>query len=451
MATNLIGRRAALGGGALLAAGPLVRARDARAQQNAGPVRIGVLTDETGPYADSGGKGSVLAAQMAVADFGSTVLGRPIEIVHGDTQNKPDIAASLARQWYDSGVDAIVDLPVTSVASAVQQVAKEKNRTVMITAGAATEFTSKTCSPVSTHWADDTHALSVGAATHIVKSGGKTWYFITVDYAFGAALERDATEVITANGGRVLGTVEYPIGNADYSSMLLQAQASEAQVIGLASVGADLVNLVKQAGEFGVQTSGRQTLVGFLIYITEVHALGLQVAQGFTFASGFYWDQNDVSRAWSKHFLATQKAMPTRVQAGVYTASLHFLKGMQKAGTADCGRGEQGHAGAAGGLPRPPCLDPSRRASAVRSQRLPGEIPAGELGAVGLLRGHRDNSGRSGLPAYEPGLHELRRVFGAELGNRGRIPRRAALDSFRISHKAVTPFTAPADGSAILP
>ena len=207
MATNLIGRRAALGGGALLAAGPLVRARDARAQQNAGPVRIGVLTDETGPYADSGGKGSVLAAQMAVADFGSTVLGRPIEIVHGDTQNKPDIAASLARQWYDSGVDAIVDLPVTSVASAVQQVAKEKNRTVMITAGAATEFTSKTCSPVSTHWADDTHALSVGAATHIVKSGGKTWYFITVDYAFGAALERDATEVITANGGRVLGTV----------------------------------------------------------------------------------------------------------------------------------------------------------------------------------------------------------------------------------------------------
>lgn len=335
MATNLIGRRAALGGGALLAAGPLVRARDARAQQNAGPVRIGVLTDETGPYADSGGKGSVLAAQMAVADFGSTVLGRPIEIVHGDTQNKPDIAASLARQWYDSGVDAIVDLPVTSVASAVQQVAKEKNRTVMITAGAATEFTSKTCSPVSTHWADDTHALSVGAATHIVKSGGKTWYFITVDYAFGAALERDATEVITANGGRVLGTVKYPIGNADYSSMLLQAQASEAQVIGLASVGADLVNLVKQAGEFGVQTSGRQTLVGFLIYITEVHALGLQVAQGFTFASGFYWDQNDVSRTWSKHFLATQKAMPTRVQAGVYTASLHFLKGMQKAATAD--------------------------------------------------------------------------------------------------------------------
>jgi branched-chain amino acid transport system substrate-binding protein len=333
MAMNLIGRRAAMAGGALLAAGPPLGTRLARAQQGASPVRIGVLTDETGPYADSGGKGSVLAAQMAVADFGATVLGRPVEIVHGDTQNKPDIAASLARQWYDSGVDAIVDLPVTSVASAVQQVAKEKNRTVMIAAGAATEFTSKTCSPVSTHWADDTHALSAGAAAQIVRSGGKTWYFITVDYAFGVALERDASEVITANGGRVVGSTRYPIGNADYSSMLLQAQASNAQVIGLASVGNDLVNLVKQAGEFGV--SGRQTLVGFLLYITEVHALGLDVAQGFTFASGFYWDQNDVSHAWSKRFVSTQKAMPTRVQAAVYTASLHFLKGVQKAGTRD--------------------------------------------------------------------------------------------------------------------
>jgi branched-chain amino acid transport system substrate-binding protein len=333
MAANLIGRRAALGGGALLAVGPLLGTRRARAQQGAGPMRIGVLTDETGPYADSGGKGSVLAAQMAVADFGSTVLGRAIEIVHGYTQKKPDIAASLARQWYDSGVDAIVDLPVTSVASAVQQVAKEKRRTVMITAGAATEFTSKTCSPVSTHWADDTHALSAGAAAQIVKAGGKTWYFITVDYAFGTALERDAVQVITAKGGQVLGSIRYPIGNADYSSMLLQAHDSNSQVIGLASVGNDLVNLVKQAGEFGV--SGRQTLVGFLIYITEVHALGLDAAQGFTFASGFYWDQNDVSRAWSKRFSWTQKAVPTRVQAAVYTASLHFLKGVQKAGTRD--------------------------------------------------------------------------------------------------------------------
>jgi len=336
MVTYLIGRRAAIGGGALLAASPLLGARRARAQQGgaAGPIRIGVLTDETGPYADSGGKGSVLAAQMAAADFGPSVLGQPIEILHADTRNKPDIAASIARQWYDSGVDAVVDLPVTSVAAAVQQVAKEKSRTVMITAGAASEFTSKTCSPVSTHWADDTHALA-GTATQVVKSGGKSWFFITVDYAFGTALERDATEVITTNGGKVLGSVRYPIGNSDFSSMVLQAQSSGAQVIGLASVGNDLVNLVKQAGEFGIQKGGSQTLAGFLIYITEVHALGLDVAQGFTFASGFYWDQSEASRAWAKCFATTQNVMPTRVQAAVYTASLHFLKAMQQAGTRD--------------------------------------------------------------------------------------------------------------------
>lgn len=337
MTIHLIGRRAAIGGGALLAASPLLGGRPARAQQGgaSGPIRIGVLTDETGPYADSGGKGSILAAQMAAAEFGPSVLGQPIEILHADSRNKPDIAAGIARQWYDSGVDAIVDLPVTSVAAAVQQVAKEKNRTVMITSGAASEFTAKTCSPVSTHWADDTHALAAGTAAQIVKSGGKTWFFITVDYAFGAALERDATDVIAANGGRVLGSVRYPIGNSDFSSMVLQAQSSGAQVIGLASVGNDLVNLVKQAGEFGIQKGGGQTLAGFLIYITEVHALGLQVAQGFTFASGFYWDQSEAARAWAKRFAATQKAMPTRVQAAVYTASLHFLRGMQQAGTRD--------------------------------------------------------------------------------------------------------------------
>ena len=337
MAIASIGRRAAIGGGALLVAGPFPGAtRLARAQQQgAGPIRIGVLTDETGPYVDSGGKGSVLAAQMAAADFGASVLGQPIEILHADTRNKPEIAARIARQWYDSGVDAVVDLPVTSVAAAVQQVAREKNKTVMITAAAASEFTAKTCSPVSTHWADDTHALAAGTAAQIVKSGGKSWFFITVDFAFGTALEHDATEVITANGGRVLGSVRYPIGNTDYSSMVLQAQASRAQVIGLASVGNDLDNLVKQAGEFGIQKGGGQTLAGFLIYITDVHALGLDVAGGFTFASGFYWDQSDASRAWAKRFFTAQKAMPTRVQAAVYTASLHFLKGMQQAGTRD--------------------------------------------------------------------------------------------------------------------
>jgi branched-chain amino acid transport system substrate-binding protein len=329
MIPRALGRRAAIAGAGLAAASPLLRAKPARAEQ--APLRIGVLTDESGPYADSGGKGSVLAAQMAAAEF-----GQPVEIVHGDTQNKPDIAAALARQWYDSGVDAIVDLPVTPVAAAVQQIAREKNRTVMITAAAASEFTSQSCSPFSTHWADDTHALAAGAATQLVKSGAKTWFFITVDFAFGVALERDASEVINANGGRVVGTARYPLGNADYSSLLLQAQLSDAQAIGLASVGNDLVNLVKQAGEFGIQ-GGRQQLVGFLIYITEVHALGLEIAQGFTFVSGFYWDQNEAARAWSQRFFSTQKAMPTRVQAGVYAACSHFLKAAKQAGSRDAG------------------------------------------------------------------------------------------------------------------
>ena len=328
------GRRLFIGGGAALAATQALSVRPARAQA-ARPIRIGVLTDETGPYADSGGAGSVLAAQMAAADFGPSVIGRPIEILHANSQNKPDVAASVARQWYDSGVDLIVDLPVTPIAAAVQQVAREKGRSVIITAAAASEFTTQNCAPVSTHWADDTHALSAGAAGEVVRTGGKTWYFITVDFSFGASLERDATAVITANGGRVLGTTRYPIGNADYASMLLQAQASNANVIGLASVGADLVNLVKQAGEFGLQHSGTQALVGFLIYITEVHALGLEIAQGFTFVSGFYWDQNDAARAWSKRFFAARKAMPTRVQAGAYASIQHFLKAMSQAGTDD--------------------------------------------------------------------------------------------------------------------
>lgn len=326
MPTNLIGRRAVLGAAAALA--PVLAAPRARAADTK-PLRIGILTDETGPYTDSGGRGSVLAARMAIADEGA----QGVEILHADTQNKPDVAASVARQWYDSGVDMVTDLPVTSIASAVQQVAKEKQRTVIITAAASTFLTARDCNPYSSHWADDTHALSVGPTSQVLRAGGRKWYFITVDYVFGTAMEKAASAVITAGGGQVLGAARYPLGTQDYSSMLVQAQSSGADVVGLASVGNDLVNLVKQAGEFGI--SAHQRLVGFLIYITEVHALGLKAAQGFTFASSFYWDQNDTARAFSQRFLKEHGGMPTRNHAAIYAACRHFIRAAATAGTRD--------------------------------------------------------------------------------------------------------------------
>jgi len=328
MNATRLGRRAVLGGTAVLAGGVRARAQDTR-------VRIGVLTDEGGPYASSGGAGSVVAARMAVQDFGGTVLGREIEVIRADTQNKPDVAGSIAREWYDSGVDAITDLPVTPVAAAVQQVAREKSRTVLITAAAVTEFTSKTCALVSSHWADDTHAMAAGTSKVLTEGGGKTWYFITVDFSFGAALQAEATKVIEAAGGKVLGGTKFPIGNTDFSSQLIQAKTSGAQVIGLASVGGDQVNLLKQAAEFGMQTGGPQTLAGFLVYLTDIHALGLDVAQGLRFPTSFYWDQNEASRAFGRRFMADRKAMPTQNQANVYAATLHFLRGMAQAGTRD--------------------------------------------------------------------------------------------------------------------
>jgi branched-chain amino acid transport system substrate-binding protein len=329
MQSPKLGRRAALAGA--LAAAPLL---GARAQADA--VKIGVLTDESGPYADSGGPGSVVAAQMAVADFGPSVLGKPIAIVHGDTLNKPDVAGALARKWYDAeGVDAITDLPVTPVALAVQQAAKEKQRTVMITASAISEFTSKFCSPYSSHWADDTHALTTGTAKQVVAQGGKSWFFITVDFTFGKGLEAAAKAVIEANGGKVLGSAYFPIGNADFSSQLLEAQSSGADVVGLAAVGDDQVNAIKQAHEFGLTKGGKQKLAGFLVYLTDIHALGLETAQGLVLSTGFYWDQTEESRAFGKRFFEARKAMPTKNQAAVYASTLHFLKAMAQAGTRD--------------------------------------------------------------------------------------------------------------------
>ena len=319
---------AALGAGTGLGLG---RAR----AQAAAPIRIGVLTDESGPYASSGGAGSIAAARLAAAEFGPTVHGLPIEIIHADTQNKPDVAGAIARQWYDDGVDAITDLPVTPVALAVQQIAREKARTVMITAAAVTEFTSKFCGPTSTHWADDTHAMAAGIGRVITEGGGRTWFFVTVDFSFGAALQAEATKVIEASGGRVIGSTKFPLGNTDFASQILAAQSSGATVIGLASVGGDQVNLVKQLAEFGLQGKTGQTLAGFLVYITDIHALGLDVAQGLRFPSSFYWDQSAGSRSFAQRFFAERRAMPTQNQASIYAATLHFLRAVAKAGTRD--------------------------------------------------------------------------------------------------------------------
>lgn len=324
----LIGRRSLMAGAAMA---PLA----ARAQESA-PLRIGVLTDENGPYSDAGGAGSIVAAQMAVQDFGPSVLGRPIEIVHADTQNKPDVAATIAGDWYkNKGVDLIIDLPVTAIAAAVQQVARTAGKSVIITAAATSDFTAKTCAPTSIHFADDTNAMTVGLTRAVLQEGGKTWFFITVDHAFGRALQEAATKVIEANGGRVVGAVRHPIGQTDYASLLLQAQSSGAQVVGLASVGGDLINVIKQAHEFGLTDKGGTQMATFLTYITDIQSLGLPVAQGLMFTSSFYWDQNDAARAFAKRFFAARNAMPTRQQAQDYAAVTHYLRAVAKSGSVD--------------------------------------------------------------------------------------------------------------------
>ena len=324
-----LNRRTVLAG-TILAGTAALAATRARA---ADPVRIGVLGDLSGPYADSSGPGAVLAVQMAAKDFGPTVLGAPIEVMGGDTQNKPDAASTLARQWYDSGVDAITDLPVTPVAVAVLQVAREKQRTVMINAAAISEFTSKLCAPTSTHWADDTHALTAGTTQEVMRGGGKSWFFITVDFTFGTSIETLATSIIKAGGGTVVGAARYPLGTTDFSSQLLQAQSSGAQVVGLASVGAEQVNLIKQAAEFGLPQ--KQRFASFLVYLTDIKALGLRAAQNLNITSSFYWDQNDAARTWSQRFFAERRAMPTREQASLYVCTTHYLKAMAQAGTRD--------------------------------------------------------------------------------------------------------------------
>ncbi|HEV3394833.1 MAG TPA: ABC transporter substrate-binding protein, partial [Xanthobacteraceae bacterium] len=281
-------------------------------------VKIGVLSDMSSLYADLAGQGSVVAARMAVEDFGAAQKGLKVEIVGADHQNKPDVGSNIVRQWIDvDKVDVIVDVPTSSVALAVNDVVREKNKVFLVSGAATSDLTGPKCSPNTVHWTYDTWALANGTGKAIVKTGGTTWFFITADYAFGHALERDTAAVVEANGGKVLGRVRVPLNTSDFSSFLLQAQGSKAKIIGLANAGGDTVNSIKQAAEFGI-VSGGQNLAGLLVFITDVHALGLQTAQGLIMTEAFYWDRNEASRAFAKRFAPQYKGnMPTMVQAGV--------------------------------------------------------------------------------------------------------------------------------------
>jgi branched-chain amino acid transport system substrate-binding protein len=296
-----------------------------------GTVKIGVLDDMSGPYSDNTGMGDVLAVKMAVADFGGTVLGKPIEVIHADMQSKVDVGVGIARRWYENeGVDLIIGIPHSAIALGVVQLAEQKNRLVLPTAAATAELTGKACSAHSAHWVYDTYGQSKTIANAIVKQGGDSWFFVTVDYAFGLALEQNASDFVKAAGGKVLGAARHPLGAADFSSYLLQAQASKAKVVVMANGGADITNAIKQAKEFGLDRGG-QRLAALLIQYPEVRALGLKTAQGLLMASSFYWDMSPEARAFSDRFA---KGMPpTMIQAGTYGAALHYLKAVKAAGT----------------------------------------------------------------------------------------------------------------------
>jgi branched-chain amino acid transport system substrate-binding protein len=290
-------------------------------------VKIGVMSDMSGLYADLGGPGSVAAAKLAVEDFNPAAHGLKVEIVSGDMQNKPDVGANLARQWYDvDHVDMIVDVPNSGVALAVNEVAREKNKVFIVSGAASSDLTGPKCSPDTIHWTYDTWMLANGTGKALVKTGGDTWFFITADYAFGHALERDTTAVVLANGGKVLGSVSPPLNNADFSSFLLQAQASKAKIIGLANAGGDTINSIKQGAEFGI-TAGGQQFAGLLVFISDVNSLGLKTAHGLVLTSTWYWDMTDANRAWTKRWQALMPGkFPTMVHAGVYSAVTHYLK-----------------------------------------------------------------------------------------------------------------------------
>jgi branched-chain amino acid transport system substrate-binding protein len=324
-----LGVRVALG----LLAAVAIGARTATAQISDDIVRIGVLNDQSNVYADLGGQGTVIAARMAIDDFGGKVLGKPIDMLVADHQSKADVGASIARQWFDSDkVDLAIGFDNSSVALAVEQVAFQKNRIAIAGAIGTTAFTGKSCTPNEAAWVYDAYALTNTLARSVVKRGQDTWYFITVDYSLGHSLEADATSAVLASGGKVLGSARHPLNTADFSAYLLQAQSSGAKVIALANAGGDMTNATKQANEFGLTRSG-QTVVSLLTFITDVHSVGLKGAQGLTFVTAFYWDRDDETRTWSKRFFEFHKRMPTMAQAAIYSAVRHYLRAIEAAGT----------------------------------------------------------------------------------------------------------------------
>src|SRR5262247_4055268 len=315
---------------ALTALGVVFGCGCAHAQYSDGTIKIGVMNDMSGTYSDLSGQGSVVAARMAVEDFGAARKGMKVEIIGADHQNKPDVGSNVARTWIDvDKVDVIVDVPTSSVALAVSEIVRDKNKVFLNSGAGSSDLTGKACSPNTIHWTYDTWALANGTGKAIVKTGGDTWFFLTADYAFGHALERDTEAVVVKNGGKVVGKVRHPFPTADFSSFLLQAQSSKAKIIGLANAGADTTNAIKQGAEFGIVKGGQQ-FAGLLVFLTDVHALGLEKAQGLLLTEAFYWDLNDQTRAWSKRFAERHRgAMPTMAQAGVYSAVLHYLKAVE--------------------------------------------------------------------------------------------------------------------------
>ena len=313
-----------------LAVAAALGAGAAQAQISDNVIKIGVLSDMSSLYTDLAGAGSVVAARMAVEDSGIEKRGVKVEIVSADHQNKPDVGSNIARQWYDvDKVDVIVDVPNSGVALAINQLTRDKGKAFLVSGAASSDLTGKACSPNTVHWAYDTWMLANGTGSSIVKTGGDTWFFLTADYAFGLALERDTEAVVLKNGGKVLGKVRHPLNTQDFSSFLLQAQASKAKIIGLANAGGDTTNSIKQAAEFGI-VKGGQNLAGLLVFLTDIHALGLPTAQGLIITNTFYWDMNDQTRAFAKRFAERDKGIhPTMVHAGVYSAVLHYLKAVE--------------------------------------------------------------------------------------------------------------------------
>ena len=360
-------------------------------------VKIGILNDQSGVYADYGGKYSLEAAKMAIEDFGGEVLGQKIEIVTADHQNKPDLATAIARRWYDAeGVDMITELTTSSVALAVQELSKEKKKIDIVVGAATSRITGDACTPYGFHWAYDTRALAVGTGGALVKAGGDTWFFLTADYAFGYALEKDTSDIVNANGGKVLGSVRVPLNSSDFSSFLLQAQSSKAKIVGLANAGLDTTNSIKQAAEFGI-VKGGQKLAGLLMTLAEVHGLGLEAAQGLVLTEGFYWDHDDKTRAFGERFMKRTGRMPSMIHAGTYSATLQLSEGGEGRRHQGFRSGRQEAEGASGRRRLRQGQGARERPHGARPLSVRGQEALGVEEAVGLLQAARGRARRQGV------------------------------------------------------